>query len=80
MITLRMPEDKVAVVDALVEAGAYESRAAFIVTAIEKLVSELEEEAIDRAIVEGYTRIPQTEEELRSADAAARQSVQAEPW
>lgn len=69
-----------AVVDALVEAGEYESRAAFIAAAIEKLVKELEDEAIDQAIVEGYKRMPQTEEELRWADASARMSVRAEPW
>ena len=72
MITVRMPEDRVARIDALVQSESYESRASFIVEAIDRLVRELEEREIDRAIVEGYTRFPQTEEDLRWAEASAR--------
>ena len=46
---------------------SYESRASFIVDAIERLVDELEQREIDRRIVEGYTRFPQTDEEKRWA-------------
>ena len=80
MITLRMPDDRVATIDALVASTGRASRTAFIVEAIDRLVAQLEDEAIDRAIVEGYTRIPQTEEELRWAEAAGRRSIAAEPW
>ena len=80
MITVRMSEDRVARMDALVEAESYESRASFIVEAINRLVSELEERAIDRSIVEGYTRVPQTVEEGRWAEEAARRSIADEPW
>jgi Arc/MetJ-type ribon-helix-helix transcriptional regulator len=64
MITARTPDELGARLDALVAAGAYESRAAVIVAALERLVAELEREADDRAIVEGYTRIPPTDDEL----------------
>ncbi len=80
MITARMPSDRVAAVDALVAAGAYDSRSAFILAAIEKLVAELENQAAERAIVEAYMRIPQTEADLRWADASFRQSLQSDPW
>ena len=80
MITLRMPDERVARIDALVQAESYESRASFIVEAINRLVSELEERAIDRSIVEGYTRVPQTAEEVRWAEGAARRSIAEEPW
>ena len=80
MITVRMPEDRVARIDALVEAESYESRASFIVEAINRLVEELEEREIDRRIVEGYTRFPQTEEEERWARAATLDSIREEPW
>jgi Arc/MetJ-type ribon-helix-helix transcriptional regulator len=80
MITLRMADDSVARVDALVDGERYASRAAFIVDAINRLVDELEQREIDRQIVEGYTRIPQTDEELRWAEASARRSIEEEPW
>jgi Arc/MetJ-type ribon-helix-helix transcriptional regulator len=80
MITVRMPEDRVARIDALVEAESYESRASFIVEAINRLVEEIEEREIDRRIVEGYTRFPQTEEEQRWARLAALDSIREEPW
>jgi Arc/MetJ-type ribon-helix-helix transcriptional regulator len=80
MITLRMPDDRVARIDELVRAESYESRASFIVEAINRLVDELEQREIDRRIVEGYTRIPQTDEELRWAEASALDSIREEPW
>ncbi|MDH4177679.1 MAG: ribbon-helix-helix domain-containing protein [Thermoleophilia bacterium] len=80
MITVRTSEDRVARVDALVAEGAYESRAAFIVEAIDRLVAQLESERIDREIVEGYTRIPSTREEDAWAEWSARESVREEPW
>ncbi len=80
MITVRTAEDRVARIDALVAAGAYESRAAFIVEAIDRLVAQLESERIDREIVEAYTRIPSTPEEDAWAEWSARESVREEPW
>jgi Arc/MetJ-type ribon-helix-helix transcriptional regulator len=80
MITVRMPEDRVARIDELVRAESYESRASFIVEAIDRLVDELEQREIDRSIVEGYTRVPQTDEETRWAEESGRRSIAAEPW
>ena len=80
MITLRMPDDRVARIDELVRAESYESRASFIVEAINRLVDEIEQREIDRQIVAGYTRIPQTDEELRWAEASALDSIREEPW
>jgi Arc/MetJ-type ribon-helix-helix transcriptional regulator len=80
MLTVRTPEDRVAQIDALVAAGAYESRASFIIEAIDRLVKDLERRRIDREIVEGYTRIPQTTDEIAWAEAAGRRSIKDEPW
>ena len=51
-ITVRMPDDRIASIDALVAAGRA-SRTAVIVEAIDRLVAHLERERIDREIVEG---------------------------
>jgi len=63
MITVRMSEDRVKAIDELVASGRA-SRAAVIVEAIDRLVADLERERIDREIVEGYRRVPETDEEL----------------
>jgi Arc/MetJ-type ribon-helix-helix transcriptional regulator len=75
-----MSPDRVEKVDALVASGAYATRAEVVREAVDELLRREEEAAIDRAIVEGYTRIPQTDDELRWAEAAARRSVAEEPW
>jgi len=80
MLTVRTPDDRVARIDALVAAGAYESRSSFIVAAIDRLVAEIEREEVDRAIVDGYTRIPPTAEEIAWAEHATIESIREEPW
>lgn len=80
MITVRMSPDRVEKVDALVASGAYATRAEVLRAAVDRLLKAEEEAAIDRAIVEGYTRIPQTEDELRSAELDLIDSIREEPW
>ena len=79
MISVRMPDDRVAAIDALVASGRA-SRAAVIVEAIDRLVAQLDSERIDREIVEGYTRIPETAEEVAWAEWSTEESVREEPW
>jgi len=75
-----MSDERVRAIDELVSSGSRASRAAVIVEAIDRLIADLEREAIDRAIVDGYTRIPQTEEELEWAEWSTEESVAEEPW
>jgi metal-responsive CopG/Arc/MetJ family transcriptional regulator len=56
------------------------SRSAVIREAIEAYLKDEENARIDREIREGYERIPETEEELRSAEASAREAIEEEPW
>ena len=74
---MRVSEDRVAPIDALVADGAHPSRASVIIEAIDRLVAQLESERIDREIVEGYERIPQTAEELDWADWTAPEELAA---
>jgi len=80
MITVRMSEERVAKLDALVASGEYSTRAELVRAAVDRLLAEAESDALDRAIVDGYTRLPPTADELRWAEAAGRRSVRAEPW
>jgi metal-responsive CopG/Arc/MetJ family transcriptional regulator len=54
------------------------SRSELIRRAIEDYLEDEREAAIDAAIIEGYTRIPQQEDPW--AHAAARRSIADEPW
>ena len=80
MITVRMPENRISAIDELVASGSHNSRAALIIEAIDRLVADLERERVDRAIVDGYTRIPQIAEELEWAEGSGRRSIADEPW
>jgi len=56
------------------------SRSALIRDAIEEYMHDEERDEITRRIIEGYERIPTTEEELAWAEASAREMVEEEPW
>jgi metal-responsive CopG/Arc/MetJ family transcriptional regulator len=56
------------------------SRSALIRDAIEAYLFDEDKARIDREIVEGYERIPFTDEDIASAYQAARRMVEEEPW
>lgn len=56
------------------------SRSALIRDAIEKYLYDETKTRIDREIIEGYERIPTTDEELAWAEANTREMIEEEPW
>jgi len=56
------------------------SRSSLIRDAIENYLRDEERDRITREIIEGYERIPPTEEEMKMAEANAREAVEEEPW
>jgi metal-responsive CopG/Arc/MetJ family transcriptional regulator len=56
------------------------SRSALIRDAIEAYLYDEDKARIDREIIEGYERIPETEEEMAWAEASAREMIREEPW
>lgn len=56
------------------------SRSALIRDAIEAYLHDEEKARIDREIIEGYERIPTTDEELAWARANTRKMIEEEPW
>jgi Arc/MetJ-type ribon-helix-helix transcriptional regulator len=67
-------------VDSLVEAGVLASRSEAVRIGLERLADELERKRIGDQIVEGYTRMPQTEEEVAWAREATVRMIEEEPW
>jgi metal-responsive CopG/Arc/MetJ family transcriptional regulator len=56
------------------------SRSALIRDAIEQYLFDEDRARIDREIIEGYERIPETDEEIAEAYESAREAVEEEPW
>jgi len=56
------------------------SRSALIRDAIEGYLHDETKAKIDREIIEGYERIPTTDEEMREAEREAREAIREEPW
>ena len=79
-IAVRMPDFLLAQVDRLVASGVFESRAAAVRAGVESVTAEFSRHEIDRAIVEGYRRVPPRDDELLAARAFLRDSILEEPW
>lgn len=79
-IAVRIPEDLLVQLDELVSSGVYESRAAAVRAGIETVMELERRRRIDRALVEGYRRVPPTAAEREAAIASLRESIADEPW
>ena len=67
-------------VDALVEAGRFPSRAEALRHAVRVYLEAERRTLIGDAIVDGYRRIPQDDDEIAGAEASARAMIAEEPW
>ncbi|MBK5219275.1 MAG: ribbon-helix-helix protein, CopG family [Thermoleophilia bacterium] len=56
------------------------SRSSLIREAIEGYLFDERSAELDRLIVEGYERMPNTEEEIAWAEGSAREAINDEPW
>lgn len=79
-IAIRIPDDVAASLEQLVASGRFETKAAAVRWAIQALVEEERRREVGERIVEGYRRLPQTEEEVAAATEAAIRSIHEEPW
>jgi len=79
-VAAKLPEDLVRQVDELVAAGAFPNRSAAIRQGLEALIARMRRSTIDESIRRGYTRLPESEEELARAHQLAEQAIEDEPW
>ena len=79
-IAVRLPEELLVELDDLVRKGVYESRAAAVRAGIETLMELERRRRTDRAVVEGYRRVPPTTAEREAAIASLREAIAEEPW
>lgn len=79
-IAVRLPRELLSILDELVASGQYDSRASAVRAGIEAIAELERRRAIDRAIVQGYQRIPPTPADEVAALASLRDSIAEEPW
>lgn len=79
-IAVRLPGELLAQMDELVRDGVYESRAAAVRAGIETVMELERRRRIDRAVVDGYRRVPPTPAEQEAAIASLRDAIAEEPW
>ena len=79
-VAVRLPAPLLASLDDLVESGAYESRAAVVRAGIEAIARLERQRRIDRAIVDGYTRLPPTAAEDHAALVSLSEAILDESW
>jgi len=79
-LAARFEDEVVARVDALVEAGRFQSRADALRHAVQVYLEDERRRLIGEAIAEGYRQIPQDDDEIAGAEASARAMIAEEPW
>ncbi len=79
-IVTRVPPELAAQLDELVADGVFASRSDAVRQGLEELIDRERRRRVGEAIVEGYRRIPVTEEELAGIDEATVAMIEAEPW
>jgi len=79
-LVTRIPDALARRIDTLVATGAFTSRSEVVRAGLEALLEQQRREAIGQAIVEGYRRIPQSEDDLGWSDEATAAMIAEEPW
>ena len=79
-LVTRIDDEMADAIDALIASGEFASRSDVVRAGIARIVDERRRQAIGDQIVAGYERLPETPDELRQAEAAARAMIDDEPW
>lgn len=79
-LVTRVPDAVAEAVDGLVRAGVFSSRSDAVRAGLEAVVERERRAAIGNAIVDGYRRVPQDDDDLAWSDAASAAMIAEEPW
>lgn len=79
-IAVRLTDDELEKLDWIVVHCELGSRADGVRIALDALQDRLRRDEIGRQIVEGYRRMPETEEEIAEAHRLSLESIDEEPW
>lgn len=79
-LVTRVPDAIAEAVDRLVEKGVFASRSDAVRAGLAAVVDREKRDAMGRAIVAGYQRIPQDADDPACSDAATSAMIAEEPW
>lgn len=79
-LVVRVADDVAAAIDDLVAQGIAASRSDAVRTALLTLIEENRRRRTGEAIVAGYLRTPQDEDDVPWSDDATRRMIADEPW
>ncbi|HXE43949.1 MAG TPA: ribbon-helix-helix domain-containing protein [Conexibacter sp.] len=79
-LVTRVPDDVAKAVDGLVQARVFSSRSDAVRAGLDAVVERERRAAIGRAIVDGYRRVPQDDDDLAWPAAATAAMIAEEPW
>lgn len=79
-VAVRLDDELVAQVDDLVRSGVVTSRSHAVRDGLRALVEQQRRRAVGEAIVDGYRRLPQTDDEVPWSDEATVAMIAEEPW
>ena len=79
-LVTRVPDDVVEVIDDLVRAGVFASRSDAVRAGLGAIVDRRRRDAVGQAIVDGYRRVPPSDDDVPWPDAATAAMIAEEPW
>ena len=79
-IAVKLPEELLDAVDRLVAGDRFASRSEMVRAGLQRIVDDDVVQTIDRAFAEGFTRHPDSDEDIRRTTRLAIESIEDEPW
>ena len=79
-LVTRIDDDLVSLIDAAIADGVASSRSELVRLGLERILDEVRRTKTGAAIVAGYQRVPETDDELSDLSAATRALIEEEPW
>ena len=79
-IALKLPDELLSRIDALVAAGRFESRSHVVRAGLDVIILNEKRRTIDEAYRAGYAAHPDTPEEIAEATRLSIASIEEEPW
>lgn len=79
-IAVKLPDGLVQELDDLVARGVFPNRSSAVRLAVEAIIDRQRRDALERAFLEGYQRLPESDGELAEARRLAAQVINDEPW
>ena len=79
-IAVKLPDELLEAVDRLVASNRFASRSEVVRAGLQRIVADDAAQTIDRAFSEGFTRHPDSDEDMRRATRLAVESIEDEPW